>query len=113
MKCPLCSGIYDSIDKFCGGCYKRAEEAIDRRMGSITEHEQAVLVALNYLGFLYEGGKPLMVTSEAELACLAVTVAADVRRYRAKIADLEAELQQLRQPTTADLELERLISKSR
>jgi hypothetical protein len=109
MKCPLCSEIYDSIDKFCGGCYKRAEEAIDRRMGSITEHEQAVLVALNYLDFLYEGEKPRMVTSEAELACLAVTVAFDVRSYREKIADLEAELQLLRQPVMTDRDLANLI----
>jgi hypothetical protein len=111
MKCPLCSGIYEDVAKFCGACYKRAEEAIDRREG-ITESEQAVLVALNYLGFLYEGKRPLMVTNEAELACLAVTVAHDVRTYRAKIADLEAEVSRLRPPTTADLGLEKLISKS-
>jgi hypothetical protein len=109
MKCPLCTGIYDSIDKFCGVCYKRAEEDIDRRMGSITEHEQAALVALSYLGFLYEGEKPLMVTHEAELVCLAVTVAADVRRYRAKIADLEAELQLLRHPVPTCRDLANLI----
>jgi hypothetical protein len=98
MRCPLCTDDFDDATKFCGTCYKRAEESIDRRDRSITEAEQAVEVSLTYLSFLYAGIRPLTVTKEAELAALSVTVAHDIRHYRTMIEDLEDQLRQLRQP---------------
>jgi hypothetical protein len=109
MKCPLCKSYSDDAAKFCGDCYERAGESVVQRESSVTASEQVVLVALTYLGPLYGGVRPPTVTKEVELACLAVTVAYDVRNYREKIAGLEAELQRLSQPTLVDRELVGLI----
>jgi hypothetical protein len=86
--CPLCEAHSDDAARFCGACYERAGEELVWRESSTTSSEQAVQVALTYLGFLYGGVRPPAVTREAELACLAVTVAYDVREYREKIAGL-------------------------
>jgi hypothetical protein len=96
-ECPLCKDHVGGAAKFCGACYERAGEAVARGDSSTSASERAVQVALTYLGPLYEGVRPPEVTKEAELVCLAVTAAYDVRNHREKIAGLEAELLQLQQ----------------
>lgn len=102
MRCPLCTGEIEVEHKFCGGCYERAAESIDRRPDSFTEPEQAVQVALTYLAPMYAGRKPLMVADEAELVSLAVTVSSELRQIRAQLADLR---EQISRSSLADREL--------
>ncbi len=91
-KCPLCSAAFEDESKFCVLCYARALESIKMRKGSTTEAEQAVLVAGMYLGFLYPGDRPLLVSGEVELVAMAVAMAAELRTLRTMLEETQARL---------------------
>jgi len=99
VKCALCGKMNDGL-MFCSDCAQRAQESIDRN--PVNDAEAAVIIASDYLRWLYVGRSNEKTSDSTELVMLAVTVSHDLLLARDKISELQLEIDQLRSKPTMD-----------